>query len=257
MKDFNLIYVASGCRLFFWEYASNNPWFSYDGIDKEIQFVDCVKLKPGIFDVAIVHALVVVTATDVLLLSIHSTHDAMQPSVVSMNTIVPIQGFSVMDLWPCPSWLLRRQSPRVPLRTSRCSFSLSSRPDLLPPLFRRPALRHPASPLSLAPERLLAAESLLRRHPPLPLRSPLRRFPHPLLARRRRFALVPLLTQRPRSSRSTVFKTSSSPLCRVSLPPRVAGSSRTADCRDRPPSWSSAACGFSRATSLRNRWSAR
>lgn len=160
-------------------------------------------------------------------------------------------------LWPCPSWLLRRQSPRVPLRASRCSFSLSSRPDLLPPLFRRPTLRHPASPLSLAPERLLAAESLLRRHPPLPLRSPLRRFPHPLLARRRRFALVPLLTQRPRSSRSTVFKTSSSPLCRVSLPPRVAGSSRAADCRDRPPSWSSAACGFSQATSLRNRWSAR
>jgi len=103
LKDFNLIYVASGCRLFFWEYASNNPWFSYDGIDKEIQFVDCVKLKPGIFDVAIVHALVVVTATDVLLLSIHTTHDAVQPSVVSMNTIVPIQGFSVMDLVCTPS----------------------------------------------------------------------------------------------------------------------------------------------------------
>ena len=62
--------MASGTKLYFWDYASNNQWFSYDGIDQTILFVDLVRLKQGIFDISIEYGIVIVTTSDILLLSI-------------------------------------------------------------------------------------------------------------------------------------------------------------------------------------------
>ena len=62
--------MASGNQLFFWDYGSSDQWFSYNGIDKTILFVDLVRLKQGIFDMSIEYGIVVITTSDILLLSI-------------------------------------------------------------------------------------------------------------------------------------------------------------------------------------------
>lgn len=62
--------MASGSRLFFWDYGSTNQWFSYDGVDRNILFVDLVRLKQGIFDMSIEYGIVIITTSDILLLSI-------------------------------------------------------------------------------------------------------------------------------------------------------------------------------------------
>lgn len=71
-SEFNLLFMASGNQLFFWDYGSSNQWFSYDGIDQTILFVDLVRLKQGIFDMSIEYGIIVITTSDVLLLSIQN-----------------------------------------------------------------------------------------------------------------------------------------------------------------------------------------
>ena len=105
-SEFNLLFMASGTKLYFWDYASNNQWFSYDGIDQTILFVDLVRLKQGIFDISIEYGIVIVTTSDILLLSIQKQDEHVlillqchfQVVISPLHINVPLHGQTITSL---------------------------------------------------------------------------------------------------------------------------------------------------------------
>lgn len=105
-SEFNLLFMASGSRLFFWDYGSTNQWFSYDGIDRNILFVDLVRLKQGIFDMSIEYGIVIITTSDILLLSIQLSDQHVfipivpeaQVVIAPLHVSVPTNGLEITNL---------------------------------------------------------------------------------------------------------------------------------------------------------------
>ena len=74
-RELNLIFVASGANLFFWDYASSSDWLPVEGISHPIRFVELVRFRPDVFDLPCPYGFVVITSADILLFSFKENED--------------------------------------------------------------------------------------------------------------------------------------------------------------------------------------